>query len=637
MSIKQRMISAAKGELPDHLPYAPRLDLWYQANKLRGTLPKKHKDAEHEDEIARYYGWGLHRVILKFAAYGEEPILDRTLGVYRIPTQDFMSNLSDDVQRIVRREGEEIKVAYITPKGSVSGAFIFSNEMKKSGISLPIITEHLIKDKDDYEPVGYIFEHMKVEPSFEGYYEWAETAGQDTLPIVFALSAGSPMHHIMKILVDTTKFYYHHKDYPAQVQKLAEQIGVYFRNVYATIAQGPAEAYMIGANFDDTITYAPFFRDHILPWIKEASDKLHQHGKLAVCHTDGENHDLMDYIYDSGIDIADSVCPFPMTKLKIGEYYQRWCDRITIFGGIPSNFLLPSSSTDRQMDDYLDTLFKDIAPGKRFILGITDITPPDADFERLVRIGDFVQRKGRLPLEAGSFNPVSTVHKEPLSSGKTKKVEPIDDEIYTDVRRCVMQGDNESISNHIQFLLNNGHDANDILNLGMLPAMEKIGNRFKHGTVFIPEVLLSARVMNEALSKLEPYLARNTSGTTAKILIGTVKGDLHDIGKNIVITMLKGVGFKIVDLGMNVPVDTFIDQVRKEKPAIVGLSALLTTTMPEMGTVIDAFQTAGLRDSIKVMVGGAPITVEFAEEIGADAYAKDAGEAVEIAKKMIFH
>jgi corrinoid protein of di/trimethylamine methyltransferase len=634
VSIKQQMMLAATGELPDHLPYAPRLDLWFQANKLRGTLPEKHKDAKHEDEIARHYGWGLHRVILKFAAFGEEPILDRTLGVYRIPTQDFRSELPNDVQRIVKNEGEQIKVEYITPKGSVRGSFIFSDKMKKSGVSLPIITEHLIKDKNDYAPVGYIFENMQVEPSVEGYHEWVETAGEDTLPIVFALSAGSPMHHIMKILVDTTKFYYHHRDFPTQILGLEEQIGVYFRKVYETITNGPAEAYMIGANFDDTITYAPFFRDHILPWIQEGSEKLHSRGKLSVCHTDGENNNLMDYIYDSGIDIADSVCPFPMTKLTIGEYYQRWSDRITIFGGIPSNFLLESSSSFKELESYLDDLLKDISPGKRFILGITDITPPDAEFDRLIRIGDFVNEKGRLPLEAGSFNPLQ---KSQLENGffeiKNNVVHERDD-IYRDVSESVLKGDNEAITEHVRLLLEKNVEAGDILNNGMLPIMEIIGEKFKDGTIFIPEVLLSARAMNEALTVLEPYLSANSSNNPGKILIGTVKGDLHDIGKNIVLTMLKGVGFKTIDLGMNVPAKDFIDQVIQEKPTILGLSALLTTTMPEMATVIEALKTAGLRDKVKIMVGGAPVTTKFAQKIGADAYAKDAGEAVEIAKKI---
>jgi len=635
MTHKERMLMAARGEMPDILPFAPRLDLWYQANRMRGTLPAQYKDAESEDEIARAHGWGVHRVILKFAAYGENPIIDRTLGVFRVPTQGLTSDLPENVQRIVRRGGEQIKVEYVTPIGTVRGSFILSEAMKRSGISIPIITEHVIKGPEDYKVLGYIFEHMRVESAPDDYLQWAESAGEDTLSIVYALSAGSPMHHIMKVLMDSTQFYYQHRDYEKQMTRLAEQVGVYFRKVYDVIAKGPAEAYMIGANFDDTITYAPFFRDHIMPWIQEGSEELHNHGKLSVCHTDGENQGLMDYIHESGIDLADSVCPAPMTKVSIGEYYRHWSDRITIFGGIPSNFLLADLSTEKELDNYLDELFKAIAPGTRFILGIADITPPNAVFDRLLRISERVEKDGRLPLEAGSFRPISERQIAEAAQRVTPEQQPDEDGVFKDVKHDILHGKNMEIIGHVNELLEKGINAQHILNKGMLPTMEVIGERFKTGDVFIPEVLLSARAMNEALVVLEPYLSSSSLEAAGRVVMGTVKGDLHDIGKNMVITMLRGVGFGVIDLGMDVHQEEFIKQVKEHDPEILGLSALLTTTMPEMKNVIVAFEQAGLRDKVKIMVGGAPINEKFAKEIGADGYGADAGEAVALAKELL--
>ena len=165
--------------------------------------------------------------------------------------------------------------------------------------------------------------------------------------------------------------------------------------------------------------------------------------------------------------------------------------------------------------------------------------------------------------------------------------------------------------------------------------MEVIGEKFKTGDVFIPEVLLSARAMNEALVPLEKHLAADMEGGSGKILIGTVKGDLHDIGKNMVFTMLRGVGFEVKDLGINVPAERFVQEVATFRPHILGLSALLTTTMPEMRNVIDALIAARLRDTVKVMVGGAPVNAKFAGSIGADGYGADAGEAVVLAKKLM--
>jgi len=169
----------------------------------------------------------------------------------------------------------------------------------------------------------------------------------------------------------------------------------------------------------------------------------------------------------------------------------------------------------------------------------------------------------------------------------------------------------------------------------MIFAMELISEGFKRGDVFIPEVLLSARAMYEALLVLEPYLTSEKEEVIGKILVGTVHGDMHDIGKNMVITMLRGVGFEIQDMGVNVPTERIVEQVSEYQPDIVGLSALLTTTMPEMKKVIDLLKTRGLRGSVRVMVGGAPVNEKFAKDIGADGYAPDAGEAVPLARELI--
>jgi 5-methyltetrahydrofolate--homocysteine methyltransferase len=165
--------------------------------------------------------------------------------------------------------------------------------------------------------------------------------------------------------------------------------------------------------------------------------------------------------------------------------------------------------------------------------------------------------------------------------------------------------------------------------------MEMIGRKFKTGEVFIPEVLLSARAMNEALKVLEPHLAKEKKEASGKLIVGTVRGDLHDIGKNMVVTMLRGVGFEVEDFGINIKVEEFVNKVAELKPDILGLSALLTTTMPEMKKIIDALKESGLRDKVKVMVGGAPVNETYARQIGADGYAADAGESVDIAKQLL--
>ncbi len=188
---------------------------------------------------------------------------------------------------------------------------------------------------------------------------------------------------------------------------------------------------------------------------------------------------------------------------------------------------------------------------------------------------------------------------------------------------------------HVQEMLNKGRSPEDIVQKGMIAAMEIIGEDFKNGTVFISEVLLSARAMNRAMNFLGPHLARGTNQARGKIVIGTVRGDMHDIGKNMVTVMLCGVGFEVIDLGINVPPEKFVQQVAEKKPEILGMSALLTTTICEMRNVIESLTAAGLREKVKIMVGGAPLNERFAEDIGADGYGHDAGEAVALAKELI--
>jgi 5-methyltetrahydrofolate--homocysteine methyltransferase len=315
---------------------------------------------------------------------------------------------------------------------------------------------------------------------------------------------------------------------------------------------------------------------------------------------------------------------------------------MTIQGGIPEMLLLEESATWDDLKNYLDHLLNVITPGTRFIVSIGDTSPPNTEFERLLYIGERITKEGRLPLKAGGFDPLSherlqwaSVKTKAHSMPRTPKtVAPQDDRLGA-IQKDVLAGDAEKLVDHTRQLLDLKYDARDILNKGMLSAMEIIGDRFKDGGVFIPEVLLSARAINEALKVLEPHLAGKQMEKRAKIVIGTVLGDLHDIGKNMVLTMLKGVGYDTIDLGVNVKNEKFLKIVSENKPQILGLSALLTTTMPQMELVIGTLEKAGLREQLKIIVGGAPVNQKFANDIGADGYARDGGEAITLVKSLL--
>ena len=208
-------------------------------------------------------------------------------------------------------------------------------------------------------------------------------------------------------------------------------------------------------------------------------------------------------------------------------------------------------------------------------------------------------------------------------------------EVLVQISNTVIEGRLKDIAALTNSALASGLTAKDVLDKGLMPGMDVIGAEFKKGKKFVPEVLLSARTMQTSLDILKPILAEAGDKMTGKAIIGTVKGDLHDIGKNLVGMMLEGSGFEVVDLGKDVSPEKFVEAVKKEKPDIVAMSALLTTTMRSMGHTITMLKEAGLRDSVRILVGGAPLTTEFAQQIGADAYASNAPAAVELAKKFV--
>lgn len=207
-------------------------------------------------------------------------------------------------------------------------------------------------------------------------------------------------------------------------------------------------------------------------------------------------------------------------------------------------------------------------------------------------------------------------------------------DILEKIASNLYDGEDEAVAELVREALNQGLGPGTILQGGLIAGMDQVGRDFKAGELFVPEVLIAARAMHAGMNVLRPLLSETETLSAGKLVIGTVKGDLHDIGKNLVKMMLEGAGFETVDLGTDVTPDTFVNAVRQHKPKIMGMSALLTTTMVQMKATVDALTEAGLRDSVKIMIGGAPVTDAYARQIGADAYAPDAASAVDVARGL---
>ena len=209
------------------------------------------------------------------------------------------------------------------------------------------------------------------------------------------------------------------------------------------------------------------------------------------------------------------------------------------------------------------------------------------------------------------------------------------EKVIEQIKDCILNFDRGSINERVQEALDAGIEPQSVLNEGMIAAMAEVGRLFEEGEFFVPEMLVAARTMQTGLAFLKPHLMQAGVKSAGKVALGTIKGDLHDIGKNLVGMILEGAGFEVIDLGVDVPPEKFVEVVQAGDVKIIGLSALLTTTMPNMKSTINALKEAGLRDNVKVMLGGAPLTDAYAAEVEADGYAPDASRAVKLAKSLL--
>jgi len=208
-------------------------------------------------------------------------------------------------------------------------------------------------------------------------------------------------------------------------------------------------------------------------------------------------------------------------------------------------------------------------------------------------------------------------------------------DILETIKEMVVGGKFKNIEEQVQLAVDSGTDLNRLINEALISAMDIVGKQFSEGDIYVPEMLVSARTMKLGLNIIKPLLQSGEAEHRGTVAMGTVKGDLHDIGKNLVTMMMEGAGFKIIDLGVDVKIENLIDTVQKEQVDVLGLSALLTTTMAEMQNVIEALEEAGLRNQVKVIVGGAPIDQGFADKIGADGFGADAVDAVQLVRKLV--
>jgi hypothetical protein len=235
---------------------------------------------------------------------------------------------------------------------------------------------------------------VRVEPQLDGYLAKQQQIGDRGIVVAFTSGTACPMQHIMKDLMPVEQFFFAMHDYPREVARLAEQLTPFFDAIKQCAAESPAEVVLLGGNYDDAITYPPFFEQHILPDLRSYADQLHAKGKYLMTHTDGENRGLLPLYRTAGFDVADSVCPYPMTSCRLDELRAAFADCITIWGGIPSILLCRDSATDNDFRTFIDDLLRRYGRASRFVLGVSDMVTADAEWDRLQYISDKVAALG---------------------------------------------------------------------------------------------------------------------------------------------------------------------------------------------------------------------------------------------------
>jgi uroporphyrinogen-III decarboxylase len=373
MNHRERALAAMRGQPVDHIPFIARMDLWYSFHKNQDSLPHPYEKASLWD-IQRDLGIG----IFGFGAWD--------ISFYRLIHRNV------EVVKAVR--GQETVIQYKTPYGTLTARDIMAEELKEAA-GTGARVEYPFKGEKDYDALQYLIESTQVVENFEAYAQFIEAIGGDGLALPF--SGHLPAHQLMIFLMGYQRFYYELNDHPARLEGLIQALDSQQQEILALAAASPADAIEVGANYDEQMTPPPVFERFFAPFYRTASQLLTAAGKPLVVHGDGEMRKLLSSLMECGIQVVEAITPRPMTSIDIASTRRLWKDKVVMWGGL-STVILTGEFDETQFETFLEDLFRDVAPGDRFILGFGDNVPTDASFERVKTIARFWAERGRYPL-----------------------------------------------------------------------------------------------------------------------------------------------------------------------------------------------------------------------------------------------
>jgi hypothetical protein len=393
MHHRDRILATLHGQPCDQIPWSPRMDLWRLALEARGTMPARFVGRDLLG-IAQELGCACHVAQGADATHGGGH--DQTLRGLGLDGHDDYPFRVELVGLPVRfqRDDENLRTWIETPQGTIHTHLHQDCDMLRRGVSLPFVQSYALGSPDDLEALATVFDHLRVAPTPHNYATFRAHIGEQGVAVARGPVAASPLHLMLHELMPMDRFFYAYHDMAARLHELACHMEPLFAAMLDALCACDAEVVMWGANFDRDLTAPRFFEREMAPWLRRASERLHAAGKLMLCHTDGESSGLFALYRQCGFDVAESVCPAPMTERTLAEIREALGPDIAVWGGIPSVALLDEAMDDAAFFAYINTLFSQLGTGERLVLGVADNVPPDANLERLAYLGQRIAAWG---------------------------------------------------------------------------------------------------------------------------------------------------------------------------------------------------------------------------------------------------
>lgn len=394
MTHRERILSTIRRRPTDQVPWVPRLDLWYIAHRARGTLPKRLRGLNMV-QLAEALDVACHSLRADFTLPREShDHMLSSLGFDNHPDYPFRMELRG-LPLDFKEDNDSYSMSIRTAAGEVSGVLKkMTHEMQCEGIYALFPLKFAMASADECDAIAEAFEHLEVVPTPDAYAAYHRRIGEQGVALASGPTAASPLHFLLHNLMNQENFFLEFNDYPDALLRLAGRMEPVFEKILDALMLCDAEVVLWGSNYDQNITWPGFFAEHIAPWLKRVSDRCHAAGKLLLTHADGENQKLLPLFPACGLDVAESVCPAPMTRCSLKELRAGMGPATTVWGGLPSTAFLPMSMNDALFEDYLEKVFADLGSGERLIFGVSDNVPTNADMARLERVKKLIQDFG---------------------------------------------------------------------------------------------------------------------------------------------------------------------------------------------------------------------------------------------------